>query len=71
MLCSQCVNQWICPIQDCQPLPTLPTTDEIHACTNVLRETIASKIVALNDDIVVKYGGCIETWEGQALVYLE
>ena len=59
------------PFQNSQPLPPLPTTDEIRACTNVLWETMASKIVALNDDIVVKYGGCINTWEGQALVYLE
>lgn len=59
------------PFQNSQPLPPLPTTDEICACTNVLWETRASKIVAVNDDIVVKYGGCINTWEGQALVYLE
>ncbi|KAJ9266341.1 hypothetical protein DTO212C5_6428 [Paecilomyces variotii] len=59
------------PFQNSQPLPTLPTTDEIRACTNVLWETSASKIVAVNDDIVVKYGGCINVWEGQALVYLE
>lgn len=32
---------------------------------------MASKIVAINDDIVAKYGGCINVWEGQALVYLE
>ena len=30
-----------------------------------------SEVVALNDDIVVKYGLYINTWEGQALVYLE
>ena len=59
------------PFQNSHPLPNLPTTDEIRACTNVLWETMASKIVALNDDIVVKYGGCINSWEGQALVYLE
>lgn len=59
------------PFQNSQPLPTLPTTDEIRACTNVLWETMASKIVAFNDDIVVKYGLCINTWEGQALIYLE
>ncbi|CAG7990370.1 unnamed protein product [Penicillium salamii] len=61
----------VVPFQNSQPLPVLPTTDEIRACTNVLWETHASKIVAVNDDIVVKYGGCINTWEGQALVYLE
>ncbi|QKX63469.1 uncharacterized protein TRUGW13939_10639 [Talaromyces rugulosus] len=59
------------PFQNSQPLPTLPTIDEIRACTNVLWETRASKIVAVNDDIVVKYGGCIDVWEGQSLVYLE
>jgi hypothetical protein len=32
---------------------------------------MASKIVAVNDNIVVKYGGCINVWEGQTLVYLE
>ena len=61
----------VVPFQNSQPLPTLPTTDEIRSCTNVLWETMASKIVAVNDDIVVKYGGCINTWEGEALVYLE
>lgn len=59
------------PFQNSQPLPTLPTTDEIRACTNVLWETMATKVVAVSDDIVVKYGGCINTWEGEALVYLE
>lgn len=60
------------PFQNSPPLPTpLPTTDEIRACSNVLWETMASRIVVLNDDIVVKYGGCINPWEGQALVYLE
>ncbi|KAJ5562995.1 phosphotransferase enzyme family protein [Penicillium sp. DV-2018c] len=59
------------PFQNSEPLPTLPTTDEIRACTNVLWETIASKVVAVNDDVVVKYGGNIHDWEGQALVYLE
>ncbi|KAJ6021194.1 phosphotransferase enzyme family protein [Penicillium herquei] len=54
-----------------QLLSTLPTTDEIRACTNVLWETQASKIVALNDEIVVKYGTCVDVREGQALVYLE
>lgn len=59
------------PFQNCAPLPTLPTTEEIRACPNVLWETMGSKVVALNDDIVVKYGRYINTWEGQALVYLE
>lgn len=59
------------PFQNSQPLPILPTTDEIRACTNVLWETRASRIVVVNDNIVVKYGGCINIWEGQTLVYLE
>ncbi|KAJ5688498.1 hypothetical protein N7462_002890 [Penicillium macrosclerotiorum] len=59
------------PFQNSQPLPTLPPTEEIRACTNILWETSASKIVAINDDIIVKYGGCIRVQEGQALAYLE
>ncbi|KAI2895876.1 hypothetical protein CBS63078_8390 [Aspergillus niger] len=59
------------PFQNSEPLPPLPTTDEIRACTNVLWETTASKVVTINDNIVVKYGGGINTWEGQALIYLE
>jgi hypothetical protein len=59
------------PFQSSHPLPILPTIDEIRTCTNVLWETRASKVVAVNDDIVVKYGYRVETWEGQALIYLE
>ncbi|KAK1144925.1 hypothetical protein N8T08_004640 [Aspergillus melleus] len=59
------------PFQSSHHLPTLPTTDEIRACTNVLSETRASKVVAVNNDIVVKYGYRVESWEGQALIYLE
>ncbi|OJJ72572.1 hypothetical protein ASPBRDRAFT_54390 [Aspergillus brasiliensis CBS 101740] len=59
------------PFQNSQPLPILPATDEIRACTNILWETMASKVVTVDDNILVKYGGCINTWEGQALVYLE
>lgn len=59
------------PFQNSQPQPTLPTTDEIRACTDILGETSATKIVAVNDDIVVKYGRRVDIWEGQALVYLE
>ncbi|PIG80463.1 hypothetical protein AARAC_001668, partial [Aspergillus arachidicola] len=61
----------VVPFQNSQPLPTLPTTDEVRACTNVLWETIASMVVAVNDDIIVKHGGGVNEWEGQALVYLE
>lgn len=59
------------PFQNSQTPHTLPTTDDIRACTNVLWETSSSKIVAINNDIVVKYGRGVNTWEGQALVYLE
>lgn len=61
----------VVPFCNSQPLPALPTTDEIRTCTNLLWETMASKIVAVNDDIVVKYGNAVNVWEGQALVYLE
>ncbi|EEP82040.1 predicted protein [Uncinocarpus reesii 1704] len=54
-----------------QPLPALPTPDEIRACANVIWERSAAKVVAVNNEIVVKFGSCVETWEGQALVYLE
>ncbi|KAJ5701155.1 phosphotransferase enzyme family protein [Penicillium malachiteum] len=64
------------PFINTEPLPPLPTTSEIHACTNILGETTlgqtaATKIVAVNDEIVVKYGTCVETWEGPALLLLE
>ncbi|CAG7919695.1 unnamed protein product [Penicillium olsonii] len=59
------------PFQNTRPLPALPTTDEIRACTNLLWDSPASKVVAVNDDIVVKYGGRVSIPEGQALVYLE
>ncbi|KAE8308256.1 hypothetical protein BDV41DRAFT_592334 [Aspergillus transmontanensis] len=60
----------VVPFRNSRPLPTLPTTDEIRACTNVLWETMAAKIVTVSGDVVVKYGG-VNPWEGQALVYLE
>lgn len=59
------------PFQNSDPLPPIPTTDEIRACTNVLWETMGSRIVAVNDNIVAKYGKFIHDWEGQALIYLE
>lgn len=52
------------------PLPSLPTADETRACTNVLWDGV-SKVVAINDEIVAKFGGSVDDWEGQALVYLE
>ncbi|KAJ5154424.1 uncharacterized protein N7500_009863 [Penicillium coprophilum] len=59
------------PFQNSQPLPTLPTADEIRACTNVLFETHATKVVAVSENVVAKYGSYVNDWEGQALVYLE
>jgi hypothetical protein len=50
---------------------TLPTADEIRACPNVLWERRTAKVVAVNDEIVVKFGTSIEVCEGQALIYLE
>ncbi|GKZ64880.1 hypothetical protein AnigIFM50267_007034 [Aspergillus niger] len=59
------------PFQSSRPFPTpLPTINEIRACTNVLWEARGSKVVAVNDNIVVKYGVRVEIWEGQALIYL-
>ncbi|KAL3261855.1 hypothetical protein ABHI18_003342 [Aspergillus niger] len=60
------------PFQSSHPLPTpLPTINEIRACTNVLWEARGSKVVAVNNNIVVKCGVRVATWEGQALIYLE
>ncbi|KKZ60746.1 hypothetical protein EMCG_04595 [[Emmonsia] crescens] len=58
---------------DSLPLPTLPTPDEIRACPNILWERFgfASKVVAINDEIVVKFGTSLNASEGQALIYLE
>ncbi|QVM08121.1 hypothetical protein D8B26_002817 [Coccidioides posadasii str. Silveira] len=53
------------------PRPTLPTPDEIRACTTILWERSSVKVVAVNDEIVVKFGTSLNAWEGQALVYLE
>lgn len=50
---------------------TLPTTEEIRACQDVLHERLASKVVALNDKVVAEYGFDIDPLEGQALSYLE
>lgn len=52
-------------------LPTLPTTDEIRACPNILWERSTAKVVAVNDEIVAKFGGSITSAEGQALIYLQ
>ncbi|KAF3490594.1 phosphotransferase enzyme family protein [Arthroderma uncinatum] len=49
----------------------LPTTDEIRACPNILWECYSSKVVAVNDEIAVKFGSMINISEGQALIYLE
>jgi hypothetical protein len=61
----------VVPFQNSQPLAFLPTADKIRACTNVLWDIMASNIVALNNDIVINYGGSINTWQGQTLLYLE
>ncbi|EGC48878.1 phosphotransferase enzyme family protein [Histoplasma capsulatum var. duboisii H88] len=53
------------------PLPTLPTTDEIRSCSDILWERCYDKIVAVNDKVVIKFGGSVSVWEGQALIYLE
>lgn len=50
---------------------TLPSADEIRACSNVLQERRTAKVVAVNDEIVVKFGTSIEVCEGQGLIYLE
>ncbi|RDW90846.1 uncharacterized protein DSM5745_02621 [Aspergillus mulundensis] len=55
---------------DSLPLPAIPTAAEIRACTNVLWDG-AHRIVALNEDVVVKYDGGLDATEGQNLIYLE
>ncbi|RJE17990.1 hypothetical protein PHISCL_09670 [Aspergillus sclerotialis] len=55
---------------DSLPLPAIPTAAEIRACTNVLWDG-AHRIVALNNDVIVKYGGGLGATEGQNLIYLE
>ncbi|EFE40165.1 hypothetical protein TRV_05117 [Trichophyton verrucosum HKI 0517] len=52
------------------PLP-LPTADEIRTCPNILWECYSSKVVAVNDAVVVKFGRMVDASEGQALIYLE
>lgn len=52
-------------------IPCLPTADEIRQCPHVLKERSTSKVVAVNDKIITKFGGGIDVWEGQALLYLE
>ncbi|TKA28687.1 hypothetical protein B0A50_03014 [Salinomyces thailandicus] len=51
--------------------PSLPTTEEIRACPFTLAETSVTKVVAVNDEVIAKFGGGIDVCEGQALVYLE
>lgn len=50
---------------------TIPTTQEIRACQNVMYERHAASIVAANHQVVAKFGGSIREWEGQALIYFE
>ena len=50
---------------------TIQSTEEIRACTNVMYERHLASIVALSDQVVAKFGGAVNEWEGQALIYLE
>lgn len=52
-------------------IPTLPSADEIRRCTEIIKERSTSKVVAVNDKIIAKFGSGIKSWEGQALLYLE
>lgn len=49
----------------------LPNADAIRQCTSVLKERSTAKIVAVNDNVVAKFGIGVRAWEGQALIYLE
>lgn len=51
--------------------PLLPTANEIRRCRQVLGERSAVKIVAVSEQVVVKFGGALDVSEGQALIYLE
>ena len=54
------------------PLTPLPTTDEIRACSNLLRDRFGGvKLVAISSEIIVKFGIAVQAYEGQVLVYLE
>ncbi|CAP98799.1 Pc22g15110 [Penicillium rubens Wisconsin 54-1255] len=52
------------------PKSPLPSNDEIRACTNILLDRVY-KVVAINDEIVVKFGGGVKEYEGQVLLFLE
>jgi hypothetical protein len=52
-------------------IPQLPAPDDIRNCLNVLKETSTSKVIAVNEKIIAKFGTGIDFWEGQALIYLE
>lgn len=49
----------------------IPSTEDIRACSNVMYERHLASIVALSDQLVAKFGGAVNEWEGQALIYLE
>lgn len=49
----------------------LSTTEEIRASTTVLHNRYGSQAVAVNEQIVAKYGSSIDFLDGQALLYLE
>ncbi|KAL4933542.1 uncharacterized protein BDV17DRAFT_287191 [Aspergillus undulatus] len=71
---STAINMWepvILPFKNGSlPLPALPTTDEILAFTNVLWDHM-HKVVAVSDEVVVKFGREIRVSEGQTLIYFE
>ncbi|KAF2208110.1 hypothetical protein CERZMDRAFT_114825 [Cercospora zeae-maydis SCOH1-5] len=53
------------------PSQILPTADDIRACSNILSERTTAKVVAIDNEIVVKFGGSVNVREGHALIYLE
>ncbi|KAI1907376.1 hypothetical protein LOZ58_006523 [Ophidiomyces ophidiicola] len=51
-------------------IPRIPSTDEIRSCSNIIWESADTKVVAVNDEIVVKFG-VLPVHEGEALIHLE
>ncbi|WPG97822.1 Hypothetical protein R9X50_00060300 [Acrodontium crateriforme] len=51
-------------------VPLLPTTQEIRACATILRERSTAKVVAINDEIIVKFGGGVEYLGRLSIVFL-
>ncbi|KAL3462788.1 kinase-like domain-containing protein [Aspergillus heterothallicus] len=52
------------------PQCPLPTNDQIRACKNVLLDRLY-KVVAINDEVVVKFGRGVKAYEGQVLIFLQ